>query len=89
MNTVSEAVAQLCASHTEPKARWKAMKSVKWVLVSPTGQYAGLDGLRCALFLDLSRAQVFDGRDNEQAKAQFYSAALKVTVEPQLIACGA
>lgn len=31
----------------------------------------------------------FDGRDNEQAKARFYSAQLKVRVEPVLIASAA
>lgn len=85
MNAISESRAQF--SSLPDKQRWRAMRGIKWVLVSPAGQYAALDGLRCVLTSDFNRAVVFDGRDNEQYKARFYSAVLKVAVEPQLISC--
>lgn len=87
LNAVTAAITQLCDSHHDRKQRWRAMKSVKWVLVSNTGLYAGLEDLRCVLVDDIDKAQVFDGRDNEMQKALFYSALLKVPVQPVLLAC--
>lgn len=66
------------------------MKSIKWVLRSPAGQYAylgGSHGLEILLTNDPAEALVFDGRDNEIAKAEFYSVLLKIRMAPELVSC--
>lgn len=86
--SVRQAIETVCASHADRKARWKAMKSIKWVLRSPAGQYAYLgERLQMLLTSDLNQALVFDGRDNEMMKAEFYSIILKIPMTPELISC--
>ncbi len=64
----------------------KQLKSNRWRLVSPAGQYAGLEGLRAAL-VNREQAQVFDGRDSEQLKIRFYSMLLKVPMSVEIESC--
>lgn len=62
------------------------LKANRWRLVSPAGQYAGLNGLFAAL-VSRDKAQVFDGRDNEHHKIRFYSAILKVPFVMEYESC--
>lgn len=89
MNTLQDSIKGACDS-TEPftRARNEALASVKWRLRSPSGQYAGLDGLRSVL-TDEANALVFDGRDNEQIKTEHWSVLLKVPMAVELVSFGA
>ncbi len=82
---ITAKVAEACAT-TEPltKARNKALASVRWVLACENG-FAALSGLQIIIVADISAAQVFDGRDNEEMKARFYSAATKTQFVPVLL----
>ncbi len=71
---------------TEPKtkARNKALASVRWVLACDNG-FAALNGIQIIIVPDISDAQVFDGRDNEEIKARYYTAATKTQFVPVLL----
>jgi len=64
----------------------KTLKSNRWRLVSPAGLYAGLNGLQAAL-VSRDNAEVFDGRDNPEFKARFYSVLLKVSFSVEIESC--
>ena len=72
---------------TEPKtkARNKALSAVRWVLICASGYAALSPDARCIIVPDIANAQVFDGRDNEEMKARFYSVMLKTHCVPQLL----
>lgn len=78
------AIAGAIAATDTPKARLKALSSIKWRLRSPAGQYAGLEGLRGVL-TDAEHAQTYDGRDNEETKIKFWSAILGVQMAVELV----
>ncbi len=85
MQTIIQAI-QNALSTTEPKtkARNKALASVRWVLASEKG-FAALSGLQIIIVPDIAAAQVFDGRDNEEIKARYYTAATKTQFVPVLL----
>lgn len=84
MNELQTAIkAAMDATEPNTKARNKALSSVTWRLKSESGLYAGLIGLRAAL-VTMDKAQVFDGRDNEAFKKQFYSLILETPLEVEL-----
>lgn len=75
------------ASNPDRKARWKAMRSIKWRLRGEHDEFVGLDGLFCA-FVPESSAMIFDGRDNEDMKLAAYQMRLgKLSVE--IVSCAA
>lgn len=72
---------------TKPKtnARNKALAKIRWRLDSLDGLCAGFDDkMGCALVLPCN-AQVFDGRDNEILKKNFYETALGVQLSLVLL----
>jgi hypothetical protein len=86
--TLQEAIKSACEG-TEPRtqARSKALASIKWRLRSPAGLYAGIDGYRTVL-TDAQSALVFDGRDNEEMKAQNIGHLLGVPLAVELVSFG-
>jgi hypothetical protein len=72
-------IAEIVGGPTRPKtkARMAALASVKWFLATEDGQAVGIRGVASKL-VPLEEAQVFDGRDNEDAKRRFFEALLKV-----------
>ena len=70
------------------KARNKALSEVRWVMKvanSSVDVYCCLKGMNCDLTSDLAEAQVFDGRDNEVHKLQFWSIILGEPLELVLL----
>lgn len=68
-------------------ARRRALAGVKWVLQTSVGVFIApctAHGEIC-ISVEQEYALVFDGRDNETARAAFYSAMLKCEVTPVLI----
>lgn len=79
-------VADLIANSPEPKARWRAIKSVRWCLYSPQlNLWAGLQGLEIVPVTSQDQAAVFTGQDNEQRKIDFYTAATGIAWQVQLV----
>jgi hypothetical protein len=71
---------------TEPgKARTDALKAIRWQFRGPNGEYVGLDGGTNCAFVPQSNAQVFDGRDNQEAKRRFWQAQMRVTLTIEVI----
>ncbi len=70
------------------KARNKALSEVRWAMKvanSSVDVYCCLKGMSCDLTSDLAEAQVFDGRDNEVHKLQFWSLMLDEPLELVLL----
>lgn len=65
------------------KARSKALSSVRYRLITPTG-YIGNDQLfgACIVAPESYEVSIFDGRDNEVAICAFFSALFKCEVIP-------
>lgn len=83
--SVKQRIEEVCAAEPDLKKRWKAMKGIKWVLFCPQlGLYAGLRGLDIVPVAK-GKAQVFDGRDNEELKARFYRASTGIDFQPTLL----
>ena len=71
---LTEQVKAACDS-TRPKttARNNALAKIRWVLRDQNGSYAGLDSQgRPVSVTAIKDAMVFDGRDNEKLKRDFY-----------------
>lgn len=86
MKILAERIASAC-DNTKPNTRSRSneLAKIKWRLESIDGLCAGLDNkLGCALVLP-HNAQVFDGRDNEQLKKNFYETALGVELALVLV----
>lgn len=69
-------------------ARRNALAEIKWVMKvanSSVDVYCCLKGLDCDLTSDLAEAQVFDGRDNEAMKLQFWSTMIGEPLELVLL----
>lgn len=79
METLRERIAAVCEkTEANTQARMKALAKLKWRLESIDGLCAGLDSkFGCALVLR-DNAQIFDGRDNEELKKQFYETSLGI-----------
>lgn len=81
-------ISALIEANPDRKARWKAMRTIKWRMYCPQlNLWAGLDGIDivpCAS-PDDPRVQVFDGRDNEDLKLQFYTAITGIQWEVELV----
>lgn len=89
MKTIEQAIAKAIESTPErTKARNQALASVKWRLVTPLGLCAGLSNHfpfeEILVVPEDPRALVFDGRDNEQAKLQWFKLATGQNLEIQL-----
>jgi len=68
------------------KERNKACASVKWVLRSGSAYIGKLDAaLNPTLTSNKASAVVFDGRDNEETKARFYSLIMGAPFTPELL----
>lgn len=89
MKTIREAIEESQAPHSEQKARWNALKQVKWHLRAASGEYvakrqpAGVS-MSIATTTAKSDAQTFDGRDNEEMKARHFSARAGITFQAVL-----
>lgn len=89
--TLIEQAIQAACDNTQPKtrARNRALASVRWVLAAAVGDglvYTCLDNKHGAILTDdPGEAIVFDGRDNEKMKADFYSVLVGCRVEPVLV----
>ena len=80
MNTELSNRINAAMASTQPftKARNKELSKVKWVLLCEKGYAALSPAFSCIIVPDLCDAMVFDGRDNEEMKANCYSTALGV-----------
>lgn len=84
--TVADAIACAVESSDEGKARVKALKGVKWVLRSGSFFVGPMDAeLNSTLVQSRDEALVFDGRDNEEMKAGFFSALFGSDFTPELL----
>jgi len=73
--TLAERIKAACDS-TPPKtrARMDALKEIRWVLRDQNGNYAALNRKGSIVAVeDAKDALVFDGRDNEELKRDFYT----------------
>jgi hypothetical protein len=81
-----EMIAAAIAANPDKKACWKAMKAIKWALYCPQlGLYAGLRGIDIVPVTSIADAQVFDGRDNEAQKVEFYRVITGIDWQIQLV----
>lgn len=69
----------------DPKALWKAMKTVKWVMYCPQLGLWAKSGIHIALVESQSEATVFDGRDNEVMKIRFFRAVTGIDWQIQVL----
>ena len=76
---VKERIADVLNGGTKPNttARAKALSSVQWFLATDDARAVGLRGMTAAL-VPLDKAQIYDGRDNEDMKRRYFEALLKV-----------
>lgn len=80
-STIQNRIATAIATTKPGAERTKAMKAIRWVLQTEDGQLATLlKGGICFVTKVVEEAQVFDGRDNEELKARFWSIQLGVKV---------
>lgn len=74
---------------SNPTARWKAAKQVKWVMSCPQlGLYAALSNdLGGGIIPVTSKAEavVFTAQDNEERKLAFYRAVTGINWQPELV----
>lgn len=85
LNDLQARIRDTIAAHPERKARWKAMKQLKWRMYCPQlGLWAGMRGLDIVPVASVGEALVFDGRDNEEHKLRFYRASTGIQWEIQL-----
>jgi len=73
---------------TKPKtvARMRALAQVRWVLAAADGRFVAVDDrARVSLTPELSRATVYDGRDNEALKCRFMETLLHVPLTVVLL----
>jgi hypothetical protein len=78
----------MASTPPKTKARNKALSEIRWVMKvanSSVDVYCRLNGMDCDLTSDLAEAQVFDGRDNEVMKLQFWSTMVGEPLELQLL----
>lgn len=87
MNAVSSAIQKAVSATEMGKARNAALKSVKWVLRSGSMWVGPVDPstLDSTLVDSEKDALVFDGRDNEQTKAAFFSRHFSAPFTPELL----
>jgi hypothetical protein len=75
--TLDAKIKAACDS-TEPftRARKKALAAVRWVLRDHLGEYVAIPVTAHGIQMtkDITAACVFDGRDNEKMKVDFYRA---------------
>jgi hypothetical protein len=56
----------------------QALAGIRWVLATGDGRFVAVDErAQATLTHHASRATVYDGRDNEALKAEFFTALLK------------
>lgn len=67
-----ELIAATVAANPDKKARWKAMKSIRGLDIVP-------------VVTSIADAQVFDGRDNEAQKSEFYRVITGIDWQIQLV----
>lgn len=86
-NELSKRIEAAVASTPAGPLRTKALKSIRWVLACADGNegYAILNGTECCLTGYVSSAIKFDGRDNEETKAKFWSLQLGRKMVPVLL----
>lgn len=73
---------------TEPftTARNAALATVRWILATEDGRFVAVDDRGFAtLVSDPQRAAVYDGRDNEELKLEFFEALLGVSLTVVLL----
>lgn len=68
-------VTVLASTQPLTKERNKALAKIKWRMRGPSGEFVGLNDLRCA-FVPESGAMIFDGRDSETCRLATYQATL-------------
>lgn len=79
MATLIEQTIAAAVQGTRPRtrARMQALAQVRWVLASDDGRFVRIDDSgRMILDRDLSRALVYDGRDNEEMKQRYMEVLL-------------
>lgn len=82
-----ETLIEVACSNTSEHSneRNKALARIKWRLRSGL-LYAGLDRAQRCVLVGPDDALVFDGRDNEHAKAKYFSAVMGRQFEVELCA---
>ena len=62
-------------------ARNHALATVRWVLTTDDGRFVAVNDMAQAeLVRDFAKATIYDGRDNEELKAKFFSSILSVAL---------
>lgn len=86
-SSLAERIAHAVTTTKEGPQRTKALKAIRWVLACSDGPevYGCLYGYKCGLTQHVDNAQVFDGRDNDELKAKFWSAQLGRKMVPALL----
>lgn len=86
-NELSNRIKAAVSSAPAGPVRTKALKAIRWVLACAEGEegYAILNGTECCLTSYIDSAIKFDGRDNEELKAKFWSLQLGRKMVPVLL----
>lgn len=67
-------------------ARNDALATVRWVLATEDGRFVAVnDAAQAGLVHDPAKATIYDGRDNEELKTQFFEAILGVPLTVVLL----
>lgn len=86
MNAITTAINSAVSASSEGRERIKALKAVRWVLRSGSMFVGPVNAdLESTLVDNRKDALVFDGRDNEQMRAKFFSAYFSAPFTPELI----
>lgn len=84
---VGAAIAAAVASSAVGPARVRALRGVRWVLRSGSFYVGPIDPVTLdnPLVSERGAALVFDGRDNQETRAAFFSASFGSTFVPELV----
>lgn len=87
MKTLPDLIATAVESTPTGPGRTAALRAIRWRLHCPAlGVYAGLSQSGGIVALpSVTGAQVFDGRDNEVSKADFYTRATGIVWQPEVV----
>ncbi|MFA6046512.1 MAG: hypothetical protein WC718_16125 [Phycisphaerales bacterium] len=80
MSTILDELISRATAGTTPRTRQRmqALARVRWVLATGDGRFVAVDErAQAVLTRDAALATIYDGRDNEALKADFFEALLK------------
>ena len=86
MTDLEKAIAQAVADgEPQSKERTNALKCVLWVMRAGPKYIVSDLSWETQLTNDIRNATIFDGRENQELKARFFSAILKTECTPHLL----